>query len=251
MKRIALLVFLLASLSAGAQQTPVETALSADKAFKENKFKQAIADYKKVIDMGYESANLYRSLGDAYFRSNDFAPAILYYEKSLRIDPNNETTEYNLRVAQSKIADKINPLPQPFYQRVWQGGQKLFNLDVWGIVIIIFFALLLVCTALFLLAAKPQYRRIAFWAGFLMLVMGIASSMLATASYQNKHARQEAIIFNPSVSVKSSPDDASTDIFVIHEGTGVEILDRIGDWYEIQISNGNTGWIRSSVLQII
>jgi SH3-like domain-containing protein len=62
---------------------------------------------------------------------------------------------------------------------------------------------------------------------------------------------REAVIFSPSVNGKSSPDASGTDLFVLHEGTKVSIEDKVGEWYEVKLSDGNKGWIPLSSLTII
>ncbi len=251
MKRFAFLLLFSMAAVCIAQQTPEEYVRQADQAFTENKYNQALDDYKKVIEMGYESPGLYYSLGNACFKANNFAAAILYYEKSLKLKSGNENLEYNLKVAQSKIADKIAPLPQPVYLRVWEAGQTMFTLKQWAVLIIVIFSLVLISIATFLIAGKQWMRKAAFWFGILLIVSGVFSTVCSVAAYHNFNANAEAIIFEPSVSVKSSPDESSTDIFVLHEGSKVEIKDQIGEWYEIRIANGNSGWLKSSVLQKI
>ena len=53
----------------------------------------------------------------------------------------------------------------------------------------------------------------------------------------------EAIIMTGSVTVKSSPDKSGTDLFQLHEGTKVEIKSSLDSWIEIEVGNGNVGWI--------
>lgn len=251
MKPIVFLIQFFIAVACVAQTTPEEYVRQADQAFAENKYNQAIDDYKKVVEMGFESPGLYYSLGNACYRVNNFPAAILYYEKSLKLEPGNEDLAFNLKVARSKIVDKIAPLPQPFYERVWLNAQKLFTIDGWAVLIIILVTLVLCCAALFLITTKQWVRKTVFWLGFLILVGCLSSSMISAMAYRNAISRQEAIIFDPSVAAKSSPEENSTDIFVLHEGTKVEIQDQIGEWYEIRIADGNSGWVKSKVLQKI
>ena len=54
-----------------------------------------------------------------------------------------------------------------------------------------------------------------------------------------------------AISVKSSPDRAATDIFVIHEGTKVTISSEVDGWCEVTIADGKKGWTESSHLERI
>ena len=52
--------------------------------------------------------------------------------------------------------------------------------------------------------------------------------------------------------VRSSPDDKSgTELFVLHEGTKVKILESVGDWDKIELQDGRQGWSKKSNLEII
>jgi SH3-like domain-containing protein len=61
-----------------------------------------------------------------------------------------------------------------------------------------------------------------------------------------------AIVTRPVSSVKSSPSaESSQDLFVLHEGTKVKILDQVGGWNNIQLADGRQGWIRNSDIETI
>ncbi len=54
-----------------------------------------------------------------------------------------------------------------------------------------------------------------------------------------------------SSAVKSSPDRAATDLFVLHEGTVVRVTAELGDWAEIVIADGKKGWIETRKVEVI
>jgi SH3-like domain-containing protein len=94
-------------------------------------------------------------------------------------------------------------------------------------------------------------RKISFWAGvFLLLLFSVG--VLAASQRNHYLANQhEAIVFTQMVNIKSSPDENSKDIFVLHEGTKVKLLDVIAEWQEIRIANGSVGWIKISDIRKI
>ena len=69
--------------------------------------------------------------------------------------------------------------------------------------------------------------------------------------YYKENAKREAIIFAPSVYIKSSPDNNATDLFILHEGTKIILMDHLNDWYEVKIQNGNVGWIQKNTFEVI
>lgn len=212
-------------------------------AYSSGKYKEAIQAYTSLVSQGLESTDLFYNLGNSYFKINDIPHAILWYEKAKRLDPGNEDVAFNLNVANSKITDKIEPLPEFFLKRWLRSLTGMFSVDVWAKCGI---AVLIVALALFSMYIASRVlilRKLGFWTGFLALVSSIVFLLFAWTGYNSRISEQSAIIINPTVTVKSSPDEKSTDIFVIHEGCKVQLVDHIGNWYEIRIVNGSVGWV--------
>jgi tetratricopeptide (TPR) repeat protein len=228
-----------------------ELMQKANKDYSSGLYANAINGYLQVIEKGYESDVLYFNLGNAYFKTNDLASAILYYEKARKINPNDEDINYNLNVANSRIKDKIEEVPQLFYKRWWQTVLHLFSGKVWTRIHVATFIFFLALAALYFLSRQRIIRKVAFWTGAVVLVITIISFSLAFQNYRSFRTVQEAIVFDPSLTVKSSPTENSIDLFVIHEGTKVRITESLGDWMEIRIANGSTGWIPGSSIRMI
>ena len=53
------------------------------------------------------------------------------------------------------------------------------------------------------------------------------------------------------VTIKNSPDAASSDAFVLHSGVKVQITDRVSSWVKIKIADGKVGWMEEKVLENI
>ena len=94
-------------------------------------------------------------------------------------------------------------------------------------------------------------RKSGFWAGIIFAVLMLVTVLFSVSGYHRMKTTHEAIVFEPTITVKSSPDENSIDLFVIHEGTKVQLLDRIGEWYEIRIANGSKGWLPEETLEEI
>ncbi len=245
---IILFSFVSLGLMAEVQQVYM---LKANKAYSEGAFTTAAELYQKVIASGYESPELYYNLGNSYFKLNEFASAILWYERAKRIDPGNEDINFNLNVANNKIADKIEPLPELLHKRWYFAMVRLFSIDAWAITGIVLLILALNCGSVYLISRVLLLRKIGFWTGFIILFIALISILFAWSGYTTLKSTNEAIVFTPTITVKSSPDEKSTDLFVVHEGTKVRLLDNISGWYEIKIANGSVGWLPVSALEKI
>lgn len=250
-KRIWILVFLvLSSVAVNANDNELLLA-EANKSYSEDNFEQAVELYEKVIENEMESAGVYYNLGNAYFKLNDMPSAILFYEKALKLKPNDEDILFNLNIANSRIVDKIENVPEIFYQRWWKNLLYAFTLDHWAIISLIFFALIFVMLLFFLLTSVFWIKKTAFWLGIIFIAVSGATWLLANQKYDTFTQDHQAIVFTPTITVKSSPSETGIDLFVIHEGTKVQITDHVGEWYEVKIANGSVGWIKEYDLRKI
>jgi len=217
-----------------------------NKAYSAGMFSQAISCYLDVLKNGNASADLYYNLGNAYYKSDDMPSAILYYEKAKKLSPNNSDINFNLSVANNKITDKIEEVPQLFIKRWYTTVFTLFSLDTLAISSLVLFALFFILMSIFLFARSFWIRKTSFWFAIGILVISVCAFAIAQRKHHSLIEQREAIVFTPAVTVKSSPDANSVDLFVVHEGAKVTILDTLGQWQEIRIGNGSEGWIKSS-----
>ena len=223
----------------------------ANKAYTEGFYANAIELYKSVIAAGYGSPDLYYNLGNACYKQNDFASSILYYEKARKLDPGNEDVNFNLRIANTKITDKIEPIPDLFYKRWYKKLTESLSVDRWSKVGLVFLLLGLLAAVFYIVSKILFIRKAGFWLGIFFVIVSLFSFLFAWQSYDEVMHRKEAIIFAPTVTIKSSPDEKSIDLFVLHEGAKVELIDNIGTWYEIRIANGSVGWLTASSVEKI
>ena len=248
------LVSFLIFFSIGVQaisQSNAELATKARKAYDASQYNVAVQLYEKILSNGYESAVLYYNLGNAYYRSNNIPSAILYYEKSLKLMPNSEDVIHNLAIANARITDKVEIVPDLFYKRWWNSFVNFIDIDTAGFMLIGLLSLTLLATGIYLVSKWLIIRKFSFWTGLVLLFFFLTSLLAAREKEYLLQNHHEAIVFTPTVTVKSSPDMASTDLFVIHEGIKVVLLDQVGDWQEIRIANGSVGWLRASDLRMI
>ena len=244
---IFLFLFLQSAFSAN-----VDTIFSrANHEYTNEMYTNAIEDYHLVIQNGVESAELYFNLGNAYFKTNDIPSAVLYYEKAKKLKPTDEDINFNLNVANTQIVDKIEPVPELFLKKWWRSIYNIFNADTWAIVSVVGFILFFVLLAFYLLSKYIVIRKSAFYTGLIVLFLTLFTFTIALQKYNILKHKKEAIVFVPTITVKSSPNQNSVDLFVIHEGAKVRILEKVGNWNEIKIANGSVGWLPAKALKDI
>lgn len=252
MKQILnILVFLFLFLQS-AFSANVDTLFTrANQEYANEMYTNAIDDYQLILQTGYESAELYFNLGNAFFKTNDIPSAILYYEKAKKLNPNDEDIMFNLSVANTQIVDKIEPVPELFLKLWWRSIYNIFNADTWAIISVAGFIMFFVLLAFYLLSKYIVIRKAAFYSGLIVLFLTLFTFIIAFQKYNILKYQKEAIVFTPTITVKSSPNQNSVDLFVIHEGAKVKILERVGNWSEIKIANGSVGWLPAEVLKDI
>ena len=83
------------------------------------------------------------------------------------------------------------------------------------------------------------------------IVFAVLSIVFALLQKNNINREDQAIIMAKIVTVKSTPDTSGTNLFTIHEGIKVQIIDKAGTWIEIRFPDGNKGWIKNDTVEII
>lgn len=242
---IILLLALFAFRTEGKALTPdvAQFADSAVAAYTRGEFEGSIKWYEKILASGQESAAVYYNLGNAWFKLNEMAPAIFNYEKALLLAPGDEDILFNLKIANNRITDKIEVVPDLFFERWWKSFYNLFAGDVWAWLSLSFLGIFLTALATFILARTAAMRRWAFWPGMLFLVFAAFAFSFAWKNQYRQTHKTHAIVFSPSATAKSSPDASATDLFVLHEGTKVQVFDKVSGWAKIKLANGSVGWL--------
>ena len=247
-KLLVLLIFLSFSNLFAASNPDFD---NANEKYKKGEYKSAITSYDKILKSGYDAAEIYYDLGNCYYKLNDVPNSILNYERALKLAPRDEDIIFNLRLANLKVIDKIQSIDQVFFKRWIENISNLYSTDSAAIWTIILLWLALIILSFFIASGSPIFKRIFFYSGITLLVLSIVFLIVTNYRNQTVNATNSGIIFNPSVYVKSAPDEKSTDLFILHEGTKVKILDTVGSWKKIRLMNNNEGWIRTESLEVI
>ncbi len=223
----------------------------ANQTYRSGDFKKAAQLYEQIQKNGYESPALYYDLGNAYFKINNLPAAILNYERARRLAPNDEDIRYNLRLANLRIVDKIDPIPQFFLIEWWRAILNWFSASSWATTGLICFWAAALMAGLLSVSRSIIVQRMALFIVLVVLLLGSFSMLSAYQRAKAEQNDQSGIVFAPSVSVKSAPDAQSTDLFVLHEGVKVDFLDSVGEWRKIRLADGKIGWLPQESVQTI
>jgi Tetratricopeptide repeat. len=209
-------------------------------------FKSAIASYEEIAEKEGISSKLYYNLGNAYFKNKQYPQAILNYERSLLLDPSNKDTKFNLKLAQLQTTDKIDSVDKFILTEWFEDVRDIMSSNKWAYIAIASFIITIILLFTYIFSRKIFVRKIGFFGGIAFLVICIFCNVCSSSQKRKLELRENAIVFTPTVTVKGSPADSGTEIFVIHEGTKVKIRNILGTWSEIELADGKVGWLPSA-----
>lgn len=228
------------------------TKADADKAYQENKYAEAIKMYENILATQGESAVVYYNLGNSYFKEKNMAKAVLNYERALLLNPGDADIRFNLDMARSKTVDQITPATEVFIVTWVNSLTNMQSERGWAKIGIVSFICLLVGLALYIFSKRLFVREIGFIGAIILLVVTVCANLFARQQKNELMDRTGAIVMSPTVTVKSTPDESGTELFVLHEGTKVFVEDNsMKGWKEIRLEDGNKGWIPTEAIEII
>lgn len=249
--KISIMLALLAVLLFNVQPIYGVTKQEADECYKKADYQQAIVKYNELLKQG-ASASIYYNLGNAYYRSDNIAQAILSYERALRLAPGDEDIRFNLQFATSKTIDKITPVDDNVFAAWYKSVVSFTSVDNWARTGIVCVILALVLMLAFLFADNGLARRVGFYGSIAFLVLFVVSTLFAWQQKESFEENEGAVVVKQAVNVKQSPVNNAADTFVIHEGTKVDITDKgIEGWSGIRLGDGREGWVKSKELEVI
>ena len=249
MKRLSIIIAFLIGLFQFASASV--TKAEADKDYQENKFADAIEKYEAILASEGESADIYYNLGNSYYKNKNIAKAVLNYERALLMNPGDADIRFNLEMARSKTVDQVTPTSEVFIVTWVKSLTNCMSESGWGVTAIIAF-LLLAGLALYIFGNRIVFKKIGFIAAIIFLVVAVCANFFASEQKDELLNRTGAIVMSPSITVKSTPNESGTDLFVLHEGTKVYIEDNsMKGWKEIRLEDGKKGWLPVSAIEVI
>lgn len=223
----------------------------ANSAYQQENYEDALSDYLKVYKNGFESAELYYNIGNCYYRLGKLGYAILFYEKGLTLNPDDEDLLYNLSIAKAHTIDKINEVPQMFLVEWWDSFLAWFTLSGWAFISVTIYLLMLSGFGIYYFSNTASKRRIGFYIGVLFLSLTILSGVGLAAKYNKENSAEFGVLIEKTVTVKQSPNERAADAFVIHEGIKFSIEDKLDNWVKIKLSDGKVGWLQKGMFETI
>lgn len=244
----SVLCALCAVLSIHAESPESLYAIGTD-AYKAKNYDQSIGAYEKLLSQGYHNAGVYYNLGNAYYKSDKISQAILNYERALRLAPSDEDIRFNLKVANLKTVDRITPVPQLLIITKWDSFVSSESSGTWAVISLACIWLALIAFAVYLFFGSV--RRPGFYVGLVLILFSIFFFYISWSQSRVEFGGGQAILTASNTYMKSAPDASGTDLFMIHEGIKLNILDKVGDWAKVRLADGKVGWVEHGTFTVI
>lgn len=228
------------------------TKAEADALYEKENYTEAAAAYESVLKTQGVAAEVYYNLGNCYYKQDKIPLAVLNYERAFLLDPGDGDIRANLALARGKTIDKVVPPSEMFFVTWWRDLTNCMSMNEWAILGIVSFVLMLFGILAYMFFSHLGVRKVGFYGAMVLLVVAVIANLAAVSQHISQTHRDTAIILSPVVTVKSSPSEKSTDLFLIHEGSKVEILDgSMKEWMEVKFEEGKQGWVPIKALEVI
>ena len=244
---IAFLMLVVLSGRPAAGQDSLEAVLShfheGNELYRAGDYTGALEAYQQVFDRGYESAALHYNMGNAYYRLGELGQAVRYYERARQLMPEQTRIQHNLNQVRSRTVDSFAERSAPFWERWWhravvEVGQLGFFT---GGLFFCFLAAGLICYGIWV-GRLPSWLR-----GAIGVTGGLAALLLVAAFGASLQStlRRQAVVTAEKAPLHSRAQPSAASEQAVHEGLLLEVVRTDGNWTQVRLPNGETGWLRS------
>lgn len=223
----------------------------ANELYNQGQFELAIKKYERILQNNQHSAEVYFNLANSHYKLNRIAPSIYYYEKALLLNPDDQEIKNNLAFAQNMTIDDIADVPQVGFSKLYKNWVNTYSFDTWSKLAVAFSTLLVILFLIYYFSHSTGKKRLAFVLGFVCLTATAVTLFMAFLKFDFDQQDIAAIIFDKSIDVKSEPNLESTNLFKLHEGAKIKVLDSVSNWQRIELPDGLSGWVPSQAIKVL
>lgn len=243
MKKIIVIVYSLFSMLVFSQTNSTEYFNNGVELYNNGKYEEAIVQFKSIIENGEHSEALYFNLGNSFYKINDIANSIYFYEKALILKPKDRDILNNLAYSQNMLIDKIDKLPTNQVSDFLNYISKILNMQQWLITGLVLWYIFLGTFLLYFFNTKTISKKNYFTFSAIFFSLSIFFIFNGINRFENKKNTISAIIFENKIDFRAEPNFRSEILFELHEGTKVIIKEELNEWGLVEINDGNSGWI--------
>jgi len=230
----------------GADADAVRMFREGNAAYAATNFADAVAQYQKALDCGFQPGGLFYNLGNAYYRSGQVGRAIACYRRAQRLLPRDSDVVENLETARAQTVDHLAVQEVPGAVRAFLCIYYYLSPDecLWALnfFLLAFFAAL----SVWYFAPAAGLKRLAIVLGLCVAALGAAGGVHLYVG----HAGAEAVVLADNVPGRSGPAESATQLFVLNSGTEVAVAGREGAWVKVAVAD-KKGWVPASLLEVL
>lgn len=246
-----LLLFTLSTFLFAQKKDALTLFHEANLAYQKQEYSKSVQLYEELLNGGKISAEVYFNLGNSYFKEGNVPKAIINYERAKKLSPDDEDIAFNLKIASLKVVDRIDNVPEVFYKRWIRSMATILPANTWSIVFVIMIWMVFMSAGFYVITHRSSLKKLSFISCIIFSILAVSTYMMSARSYSISAIEEQAIVISSSVYVKSSPDEKGNDLFILHEGTKVEVLEPFEGWKKIRIANGTIGWLKINEIEKI
>jgi len=217
--------------------------------YKNGKYQEAITSWMQILDNGKHSASVYFNLGNAHYKLNHVGPSIYYYEKALQLAPNDKDIKTNLAFAENARIDAIEPLPKTVFSKWYTNVSSILTFDGWAITSVVLVMLFVLLFLLYYFSFSERRKRLLFAGSLFSVLLFLVALTMTYQTYADFKNNNPAIVFSEKTEAKSGPSLGSDNVFLVHEGTKVQITATDANWVRVVLANGKEGWLPATDLK--
>ena len=214
--------------------------------YKTGHYLAAIDAFLHITASGVSNGKLFYNLGNAYLKNNDMGHALLWYERALKLMPDDPDLRFNYEYAQSKIKDEREDRMSPILRILF------FWKFILGTSTVIWVAIILNFLFWTLMSLDFWVKNVRLKTpAYMILVLTLIFTATAFYNFYETRYMRQAVILPTRVSIRSGLTDESTELFTLHAGSKVKIQKKLNTYYRIYFSEGKIGWIKQSDVGVI
>ena len=250
-KLLYLLPTLLLVNSVLSAQTEVDLYLQGNGQYEAGEYEEAVKSYMDIVEMGLESPELWYNLGNSYYKLERFGYSILAFERAKKLSPGDESILYNLKAANLLLKDKVTAPRENMIIRSFRSLRDLVSSDELIRFLIFLYLASIFIYALTLFMVHGKLRRALNYSLMVFGTLFFFTSVFGGLKIEHELSSTRAVVMVAEMSVSSAPEEIGEELFLLHEGTTVELIGGSDSWVQIRLIDGKAGWAPAEMLEVI
>lgn len=220
-------------------------------AYQSGNYTVAIQKYEEILRGGQISAETYYNLGNAYAQQGQTGLSVLNLERASRLRANDPQIMQSLQFVRRQIVEDVPQLTPFFMLKWWQDIRASGNATMWSCVGLLFLWGSAIGLIEWLVGSERRLKVRGFIVGLSILPLGLLSLWFGWQQMTIETAARSAIITAKEIKLRTSPDENSPELRILHEGIKIEILEKNNTFVKIRLPNAEEGWLDSRSLSVI